>query len=618
MIFKNAAAKFAALKNNVITKFLFMKFIFTILLSSFIFSCASAQYTSPGTGNTYTLNDLVTVSGGAVISSGGVFLVNKDVTISAGDKLEILTDATVKFGSNITLNIYGNVNINPPTKVLFTAQNIFSSYNGVRLDGSTNAVINKLTFEYAVSFKVFSCKPSFDACTFQYNNNNASTTFGNGAMSLFNGNPIITNSIFSNNQRAAIQGGANIANAPTVINCYFAGNNTTNQNVPQINIGASGTDTVKIINCEFYAASVKSGAIGFLPLGNLNTVIKGNLIKSNRYGITISGGNNINALISYNRILDNNTDGNTNTGGSGISLGGGSAASHQNTIVTGNILKGNLWGVTVLNFAKPNFGNLSNADTTDDGKNVFINNVNAVEPQSDFYNNTPDDITAQGNYWNDTLQANIEAHIFHKPDNAALGTVDYSGFKNPITGLSLTAAAQETNALLKWQTATEFYSSSFTVEKSLNNQIFTAIATVAATGNSSAAAFYTFTDVSAGAPGTKVYYRIKANDAFGHFKYSNVAFADLFKIPVYTDVKVYPNPVAQGQKLYMQVPPAHDAAMEVSFFANDGKLLGQRKIALAPGSVLVVFNDGIQLPAGLVFIKVKGIENENTIPVMVK
>jgi hypothetical protein len=602
----------------LLSKFLFMKFIFTTLLSFLILSCASAQYTSPGVGNTYTLADLAAISGGAVVSSGGIFSVNNDVTISLGDKLEILNDATVKFAPNTTLNIYGNVNINPPTKVLFTAQNIFSSYNGVRMDGSMDATIKKLTFEYAVSFKVFNCAPSFDACTFQYNNNNVSTSFGNGALSLFHGNPIITNSIFSNNQRAAIQGGANIPNAPTVINCYFAGNNTTNQNVPQINIGASGTDTVKIINCEFYAASIKSGAIGFLPLGNLNTIIKGNLIKNNRYGITISGGNNINAVISYNRILNNNVEGNSNTGGSGISLGGGSTTSHQNTIVTGNLLKGNLWGVTVLNFAKPNFGNLSNADTTDDGKNAFINNINASESQSDFYNNTPDDIMAQGNYWNDTLQANIETHIFHKTDNAALGLVDYGSFKNPVTGLLLTAAAQETNALLKWQTSTEFYSSSFTIEKSLDNQNFSAIATVAAAGFSSATATYTFTDVNAGTAGTRVYYRIKANDAFSHFKYSNVAFADLFKIPVYTNVKVYPNPLTQGQKLYMQVPPAHDAEMSVSFFANDGKLLGQRKIALASGSVLAVINEGIYLPAGLVFLKIKGIENENTISIMVK
>lgn len=594
-----------------------MKFIFTTLTILF-FSFAQAQYTSPSGGNTYTLNDLAALSGGAVINSGGIFLINYDVTISAGDKLEILTDATIKFAPNTTLNIYGNVNINPPVKVLFTAQNIFSSYNGVRLDGSANAVIKKLTFEYAVSFKVFNCKPSFDACTFQYNNNNASTSFGNGAMSLFNGNPTITNCIFSNNQRAAIQGGANIANAPTVINCYFAGNNITNQNVPQINIGASGTDTVKIINCEFYAASIKSGAIGFLPLGNLNTIIKGNLIKNNRYGITISGGNNINALIAYNRILDNNTDGNPNTGGSGISLGGGSATNHQNTIVTGNILKGNLWGVTVLNFAKPNFGDLSNTDTTDDGKNVFINNINASEAQSDFYNNTPDDIMAQGNYWNDTLQANIETHIFHKTDNAALGLVNYSGYKNPITGLLLSATAQETNVLLKWQTATEFFAASFTVEKSINNQTFSPIATMPAAGSSSAASSYTFTDMSAGAPGTRVYYRIKANDAFGHFKYSNVAFADLFKIPEYTDVKVYPNPAAQQGKLYMQIPPVHDSALSISFFANDGKLLGQKRIALPAGSVLAVINEGILLPPGLIYIKCKGFENENTISIIVK
>ncbi|MBA2760805.1 MAG: hypothetical protein H0U39_02375, partial [Segetibacter sp.] len=78
---------------------------------------------------------------------------------------------------------------------------------------------------------------------------------------------------------AAIQGGANIANAPRIIGNLFQGNNTLNLNVPQINLGATGNDTVRIMNNQMLRASSNSGGIGFLPLGNANVIITGNVIK---------------------------------------------------------------------------------------------------------------------------------------------------------------------------------------------------------------------------------------------------------------------------------------------------------------------------------------------------
>lgn len=578
------------------------KIILSLLV--FVSLIANAQFTSPNTGITYTPASLAAASGGAVVFSGGNYLVNADVTISANDKLNILTDEVFKFAPNTALNMFGTITVNPPTGVKFTAQNIFSSYNGVKLDGSLNSIINKLTFEYAVSFKVNNCKPSFDGCVFQYNNNNASTSFGNGAISLFNGNPTINNCLFQNNMRAAIQGGANIANAPVVTNCIFNGNNTTNQNVPQINLGASGTDTTKIIGCKFYAASVKSGAIGFLPIGNLNTLIKNNYLKSNRYGITISGGNNINAMISYNRIEDNNTDNNPATGGSGISVGGGSATSHQNTIITGNYIKGNLWGITILNFAKPNLGNLANADTSDNGKNVFINNVNVSEAQSDLYNNTPDDISAQGNYWNGYTNAIAETHIFHKPDNAALGTVDYGSLLIPYGAVTLTATALETDALLSWTTASEIYTGGFDIEKSTDGLAFSFLASTPSVGSAASATSYTYTDYHAGAPGTRVYYRLKLKDAFGNFSYSSIAYADLFKKDTFSVMNVYPSPVSSGENIYANIPANHAPEIAVQFFDAAGRLLSKRQIAAAAGSVKIILNNGMLLPNGVVFIKV--------------
>ena len=69
-------------------------------------------------------------------------------------------------------------------------------------------------------------------------------------------------------------------------------------------------------------------------------------------------------------------------------------------------------------------GNLQNQDTTDIGLNIIYGNGNTGVIY-DLYNNTPDSIKAENNYWGTMNPDSVEAHIFHKPDNPALGFVDY-------------------------------------------------------------------------------------------------------------------------------------------------------------------------------------------------
>ncbi|RYY50049.1 MAG: hypothetical protein EOO06_05245, partial [Chitinophagaceae bacterium] len=349
-------------------------------------------YTTPGTGVRWTLSQLVANSGGMVTFNGTDYLVQDSVTVATRDTLDISTNSVVKFNITALLRVNGTLLINPTTGVLFTAVNTASGFRGVFLENSSGSIIKKLTYEYASSFRLSDSSPSFEDCIFRYNNN--SITLSNGTLSLFRSNPIITNCSFIDNFRAAIQGGANIANAPKITNCLFSGNNSSNQNVPHINLGASGSDTTKIIGSRIInPGGIRTGGIGFLPLGNLNVVINGNLIANNRYGISLQGGT-INSLVSYNRIENNNIENNPNLGGSGIAFAGGTAASQQNSIVTGNIFSNNLWGITIQNRARPNLGNLQNSDTSDDGKNLFINNTNANTPLIDLYNNSIDSIYA--------------------------------------------------------------------------------------------------------------------------------------------------------------------------------------------------------------------------------
>lgn len=588
-----------------------MKITSTLLMALLLLcSQAYADYSTPNTSVKWSLNDLVTNSGGNVTFTSGEYRVSGIITISATDTLSITTDEVVKFDSGFHLLVKGSLKIDPPTSVVFTASNQTKGFNGIRFDMSAASVIRKLTLEYAISCNVTDCSPIFDSCIFQYNNvHNTNTTFGNGSISLFRSKAVITNCKFLNNKRAAIQSGGNIENPIYVSNCLFSGNNTTNQNVPQINMGGSGADTIKILNNQFLAASTNSGALGFLPtLGAVvHVVITGNLIQNNRYGINLQGGSAVNALVSYNIIEGNNTAGNPATGGSGIAFSGGSSTSHQNSIVTGNIIKGNLWGITIQGGAKPNLGNLSNADTTDDGKNWFYgnSNTNASTPGIHLYNNSPDDITAQGNYWGSNDPVAVEASIFHKTDQNTLGLVDYSSNVLPVRLVSFTATVKEDRTLLKWKVAAEAALDRYEVERSINGTEYLAAGVVPAKG----LAEYSFTDYTAAHDKT-IYYRLKMVDKDGSTNYSQVLMVKAadkngFGIKAYTSGG---NIVAvinsdQLQKVTLNV---YDAA---------GKLLGTTTELITAGNNLI-YLDKIRVHTGLLFVEVIGSNIRKTVPVM--
>lgn len=154
---------------------------------------------------------------------------------------------------------------------------------------------------------------------------------------------------------------------------------------------------------------------------NIITQIENNIIQNNRYGITVVGGNAY-AMIKGNIIEDNNTQNNPAAGGSGISLS--SSSNSQNIIVRENEIRGNLWGITVINQASVDLGS-----ETDLGYNRFSDNGNNGVIYA-LYNNTNIDLSALGNCWiesNETVGASeIEDVIVHQNDDSSLGLVDFS------------------------------------------------------------------------------------------------------------------------------------------------------------------------------------------------
>lgn len=578
-----------------------MKKILYFLFLTFLFVPASfGIYNTPGTGVKWNLNDLVTNSGGAVTINGIEFNVNDTVKISALDTLYITSNAIVRFAANTFLSIRGTLIVNPPLAVLFTAINTTNGYLGMRIDTSSATVLRKLIFEYAVSLKISDCNPTIDSCIIQYNNNSASTTFGNGAISLFRANPLITYCKFLNNQRAAIQGGSNINNAPKIFNCLFSGNNTTNQNVPQINLGQTGTDTVRIIHNDILRASTNSGGLGFLPIGTVYAQITGNVIKNNRYGMTFNGGSNINAIVSYNVIDSNNTQNNPNLGGSGIAFTGGSATSQQNTIVTGNLIRWNLWGITIQNRSRPNLGNIINSDTSDNGKNLIYGNTNSTTPFIDLYNNSVDTIYAQNNFWGTIIPDSVEARIFHFPDNNALGPVYYTPFILPVELVSFTALPLKNEILLNWKTATEVNNYGFSVERYSNSK-WSSIGFVAGHINSLEPIVYSFKDANPLAGKTQ--YRLKQMDLDGSFKHSDIVEADLSVPSEFSLDQNYPNPFNPSTSITYSLPV--EGIAKLSVYNVIGELVKQFvPIAQTAGRYQVSF-DGSGLGSGIYFYSIE-------------
>ncbi|MBE2227271.1 MAG: T9SS type A sorting domain-containing protein [Ignavibacteria bacterium] len=400
-------------------------FCTAILISFLSVNTVFANYSTPGSSVSWNLNDLVSNSGGVVTFSSGTYFVNDTLTVSSTDTLKILTNSTVKLAYNVVFLVNGTIIVNPSDSVKFSSIDTTQKFYELRLDGAgINSSFNKFIFEYSMNgMRLLNVSPQFTNCTFRYNCFGATLT--TPALNLFNSNAVVTNCLFYRNYRAAIAGGSNIANAPQITNSQFIENVLTSGNVPQINLGQSGAGTTVIRGCTIIGISVLSGGIAALPTGTLTLIAENNLIKKNRYGIALNG--SVNAIIRGNTIDSNNIQGLPLSGGSGLNFVG----SGVNARVSKNIIRWNLWGVTLQSNAAPVFGDLSISDTNYIGMNQIHSNSNSGVFY-DFYNNTPQPIKAENNFWGTMILDSVEAHIFHHPDIDSLGVVDYLPLWTPV------------------------------------------------------------------------------------------------------------------------------------------------------------------------------------------
>ncbi|MDD4597775.1 MAG: T9SS type A sorting domain-containing protein [Lentimicrobiaceae bacterium] len=411
-----------------------MKKLFTLLFLSTAL-LVKAQYTTPGTGVNWSLDDLVTNSEGTVIWNSDHYEITNTLTISPQDAINILGDVTVLFHQLAGIVSEGTLLIDAPVQSIFTAQDTTLTadrWRGFKLIDGHVTHIKNATFSFGGGLRVQTGTFSIEGSTFYknfYKSGSSAGSYSSAAALDISGYASVTNCSFILNQRGAIASGSNVACAANIRNNYMFGNTTENSNRPQINMGPSGeNDTTFIIgNTIIGNGSTNSGGIAYSSLLGMsgNVVIDSNLVDLNRYGITLTG-SPINSAIRYNTVTNNNIQNNPALGGSGLNFTASSASSNQQVVVTGNTITGNLWGITIIGYPQVNMGD-SSAATFNPGGNVFADNGNDDIEFCDLYNNGPVNQMAMYNCWGVATQdsASIEGVVVHVVDDETLGRVNF-------------------------------------------------------------------------------------------------------------------------------------------------------------------------------------------------
>jgi hypothetical protein len=422
-----------------------------LLLSSLLVlagTSAFAQFQTPGTGVRWTLTQLAAAPGSnVVLTSPNTYTVGGNLRLSPTDTLTISTNATLRLASLAQINVDGVLLVNPRDSVKITAQVTSAPFHSLAFSAtSQGSRLRKTIVEYGGGIRILDNDLLLDSCVVRYQVSRIGTVNTNsGAISPSGGAPRILNCRIYANARSGVLSPANRNTSPVIRDCIFRNNGTENGNYPQINLGIGGITPIIIERCRVIGGPYNmAGGVSVSNLlgasGTTTAHIRQNRIANNRYGIALLGAG-ITATITRNVIENNNINPNANTGGSGINLQGGATLTG---IASRNVLRGNLWGVTVLRSPAANpgptmsFGDVSSTDSLNVGLNQLYNNGNGGQVY-DFYLNTPDNMLAQNNDWGTNLAAVAESHIVHQVDQPALGLLNFMPMR-PTTVLAARTA----------------------------------------------------------------------------------------------------------------------------------------------------------------------------------
>jgi hypothetical protein len=168
----------------------------------------------------------------------------------------------------------------------------------------------------------------------------------------------------------------------------------------------------------------------------------------------------------------------------------------------------------------------------------------------------------------------------------------------PLSTINLTAAINNNQVTLSWNTQNETDLNNYTIERSVDGVHYNAIAVVAA--KNTAAANYQQANNVAGVSASRLFYRLKINDNAGGFKYSNVITVKLSSTKI--NLSTYPNPFIST--INVQVYAETKTTVQVNLFDGTGRVIRTLHNTVQPGNNFITIGQLSNLPKGMYIIEV--------------
>jgi parallel beta-helix repeat protein len=383
-------------------------------------SAHAQQYATPGTGVDWTFDDLVADSDGVVTGADGVYALNSSVTISVGDRITVDPGTTVTADDDATIgfDVQGALEARgtPEQPIVFTGvaarPGAWRGFNYRDTGPASAFVLEHCEIAYAFdAVDAYAADVELRHCEIHHTLDKV--------IDITAADGLIASCHLHHNETRTIT--LSLSASPTIEDCLLEHNNLENTSpYPYINIGLQGVNSPTIRgNTILGSGNHMSGGIAIWNASN--ALIENNRIEGCGYGI-LCYQTGANPTITENLILDNTIHPDTVNWGFGVACNGDNAP-----IVTMNNITGHWYGVAAINGGRPNLGDLENDFPGDDGGNLFGDNGLGGE-MYDFYNNTPYDQMAQGNWWGAWDEQWVQDSIWDQRDDPSLGLVDYAGF----------------------------------------------------------------------------------------------------------------------------------------------------------------------------------------------
>ncbi|MFK7926378.1 MAG: T9SS type A sorting domain-containing protein [Bacteroidia bacterium] len=150
----------------------------------------------------------------------------------------------------------------------------------------------------------------------------------------------------------------------------------------------------------------------------------------------------------------------------------------------------------------------------------------------------------------------------------------------PVEYLHIDAEAKGDVVSINWTTSVELNNDYFTIERTIDGQIYESLGSVAGAGTTESMQNYQFQDFDP-LPG-RVYYRLKQTDFDGSSAYSNLLEVSTSELEMKLEASVYPNPTETVSTLSLRSPIAFDANLQV--LSMSGQILSQRIVNVQAGN----------------------------------